>query len=131
MGTWTRDGTVRVYVATMAPEVAGRIVKFPVADNQFVHKGDLLMLIDPRDYTIAVSRAEAAVKQAEANARNAELQSQRRQKLTQLAVTIEDQQTYAANAVATQAQYQQALANLDQARVNLERTQVRSPSMAG
>ena len=93
---WTRDGTVRVYVVTMAPEVAGRIVNFPVADNQFVHKGDLLMLIDPRDYTIAVSRAEAAVKQAEANARNAELQSLRRQKLTQLAVTIEDQQTYAA-----------------------------------
>jgi RND family efflux transporter MFP subunit len=124
---WTRDGTVRVYVVTMAPEVAGRIVKFPVADNQFVHKGDLLMVIDPRDYTIAVSRAEAAVKQTEANARNAELQSQRRQKLTQLAVTVEDQQTFAANAVATQAQYQQALANLDQARVNLERTQVRSP----
>ena len=76
MGTpWTRDGTVRVYVVTMAPEVAGQIVNFPVADNQFVHKGDLLMVIDPRDYTIAVSRAEAAVKQAEANARNAELQS--------------------------------------------------------
>jgi len=111
----------------LAPEVAGQIVEFPVTDNQFVHKGDLLTVIDPRDYTIAVSRAEAAVKQAEANARNAELQSQRRQKLTQLAVTIEDQQTYATTAVATQAQYQQALANLDQARVNLERTQVRSP----
>ncbi len=128
MGTpWTRDGTVRVYVVTLAPEVAGRIVEFPVADNQFVHKGDLLMLIDPRDYTIAVSRAEAAVKQAQANSRNAEIQSQRRQKLTQLAVTIEEQQTYATTAVASQAQYQQALANLDQARVNLERTQVRSP----
>jgi multidrug resistance efflux pump len=124
---WTRDGTVRVYVVTLAPEVAGRIVEFPVADNKFVHKGDLLMVIDPRDYTIAVSRAEAAVKQTEANARNAELQSQRRQKLTQLAVTIEDQQTFAATAVATQAQYEQALANLDQARVNLERTRVRSP----
>jgi multidrug resistance efflux pump len=56
---WTRHGTVRVYVVTMAPEVAGRIVDFPVADNQFVHKGDLLMVIDPRDYRIAVSRAEA------------------------------------------------------------------------
>jgi len=124
---WTRDGTVRVYVVTMAPEVAGQIVKFPVADNQFVHKGDLLMVIDPRDYRIAVSRAEAAVKQAEANARNAAIQSQRRQKLTQLAVTVEEQQTYATTAVAAQAQYEQALANLDQARVNLERTQVRSP----
>ncbi|MGH6840964.1 MAG: HlyD family secretion protein, partial [Methylocella sp.] len=128
MGTpWTRDGTVRVYVVTMAPEVAGRIVKFPVADNQFVHKGDLLMVIDPRDYTIAVSRAEAAAKQAEANSQNAETESQRRQQLTQLAVTVEQQQIYATNAVVAQAQYQQAVANLDQARVNLQRTEVRSP----
>jgi multidrug resistance efflux pump len=124
---WTRDGTVRVYIVTMAPEVAGRIVEFPVADNQFVHKGDLLMVIDPRDYRIAVSRAEAAVTQAQANAQNAEIESQRRQKLSQVAVTVEQQQIYATNAVVAQAQYQQALANQDQARVNLERTQVRSP----
>lgn len=124
---WTRDGTVRVYVVTIAPEVAGRIVEFPIADNQFVHKGDLLMVIDPTDYKIAVSRAEAAVKQAQANERNAEIQSQRRQKLTQLAVTVEEQQTYATTAIAAEAQRQQALANLEQARVNLERTAVRSP----
>jgi multidrug resistance efflux pump len=53
---WTRDGTVRAYVVTMAPEVAGRIVKLPVADNQFVHKGDVLFEIDPADYRIALSR---------------------------------------------------------------------------
>ncbi|MBV8401738.1 MAG: biotin/lipoyl-binding protein, partial [Acetobacteraceae bacterium] len=56
---WTRDGTVRAYVVTMAPEVSGRVVELPVADNQFVHKGDLLMRIDPTDYTIAVSLASA------------------------------------------------------------------------
>src|ERR1700677_4590005 len=61
---WTRDGTVRVHVVTMAPEVSGRIVELPVADNQFVHKGDLLMAIDPTNYRIAVSLAEAAVQQA-------------------------------------------------------------------
>ncbi|MBV8111746.1 MAG: biotin/lipoyl-binding protein, partial [Hyphomicrobiales bacterium] len=44
---WTRDGTVRVYTVTMAPEVAGRIVELPVVDNQFVAKGELLMVIDP------------------------------------------------------------------------------------
>src|SRR5690242_21742797 len=43
---WTRDGTVRAYVVTMAPQVAGQIVQLPVTDNQFVHKGDLLMVID-------------------------------------------------------------------------------------
>jgi RND family efflux transporter MFP subunit len=124
---WTRDGTVRAYVVTMAPEVAGRIVELPVADNQLVHKGDLLMVIDPTNYKIAVSLNAATVQQAQANALNAERESKRRQELTDLAVTTEIKQTYAANAVVAQAQYQQAQANLDQARVNLERTQIRSP----
>ena len=56
---WTRDGTVRAYVVTMAPEVAGRIVKLPVADNQFVHKGDVLFEIDSADYRIALQQAQA------------------------------------------------------------------------
>src|ERR1700744_936652 len=63
---WTRDGQVRAYVVTLAPEVTGRVVELPVADNQFVHKGDLLMKIDPTDYRIAVSLAEAAVQRAQA-----------------------------------------------------------------
>src|SRR3984957_3715336 len=54
---WTRDGQVRAYVVTMAPEVAGRIVKLPIADNQFVHKGDVLFEIDPADYRIALQSA--------------------------------------------------------------------------
>ena len=124
---WTRDGTVRAYVVTMAPQVAGQIIELPVADNQFVHKGDLLMVIDPTNYRIAVSLADAAVQQAQANAQNAEREAQRRQELTTLAVTVEEKQTYATSAVAAQAQYQQAVANLDQARVNLQRTEIRSP----
>src|ERR1700737_1114460 len=56
---WTRDGTVRAYVVTMAPEGAGRIVKLPVADNPFVHKGDDLFEIDPDDYRIALEQAQA------------------------------------------------------------------------
>ena len=124
---WTRDGTVRAYAVTIAPEVAGRIVELPVVDNQFVHKGDLLMVIDPTDYRIAVSLAEAAVKQAQANAQNAQWEAERRRKLTDLAVTVEERQTFDATALASQAQQQQAQANLHQARVNLERTEIRSP----
>src|SRR3984893_7336999 len=71
---WTRDGTVRTYVVRMAPEVAGRIVELPVVDNQFVHKGDLLLEIEPTDYRIAVDLTEAAVQQAQANAQNIEAQ---------------------------------------------------------
>jgi multidrug resistance efflux pump len=124
---WTRDGTVRAYVVTMAPQVAGYIVELPVADNQFVHKGDLLIVIDPTDFKIAVSLAEAAVQQTQVNAQNIEREAQRRQKLSDLAETVEDRQTFASNALAAQAQTQQAQANLDQARVNLKRTEIRSP----
>lgn len=71
---WTRDATVRALVVTMAPEVAGQIVELPVVDNQYVHKGDLLMVIDPTNYTIAVSQAEAAVQQAQASVQSVEAQ---------------------------------------------------------
>lgn len=52
---WTRDATVRAYVVTMAPEVSGRIVELPVVDNKYVRKGDLLLVIDPTNFRIAVS----------------------------------------------------------------------------
>jgi multidrug resistance efflux pump len=71
---WTRDATVRAYVVTMAPEVAGRIVELPVADNRYVRKGDLLMTIDPTNYTIAANQAEAAVQQAHASIDNIDAQ---------------------------------------------------------
>jgi multidrug resistance efflux pump len=71
---WTRDATVRAYVVTMAPEVAGRIVALPIIDNQYVRQGDLLMEIDPTNYRIAVSQAEATVQQNEASVHNIDAQ---------------------------------------------------------
>jgi multidrug resistance efflux pump len=124
---WTRDGTVRAYVVTITPEVSGRIVQLPVADNQFVHKGDLLMSIDPTDYAIAVDLAQAAVTQASANAENAQREATRRANLSLLETSEEAKQTYATAAVTAAAQERQAIANLAQARVNLQRTTIRSP----
>jgi RND family efflux transporter MFP subunit len=124
---WTRDGTVRAYVMTIAPEVSGRIVELSVADNQFVHVGDTLMTIDPTDYAIAVRLGEAAVEQAEANMQNSERAARRREALPDVAVSVEQQQTYRTQAVTARAQYQRALASLDQARVNLQRTVIRAP----
>jgi hypothetical protein len=51
----------------------------------------------------------------------------RRLKLNDLAVTMEERQTYISQATTAEASYQTALANLDQARVNFGRTRVRSP----
>jgi multidrug resistance efflux pump len=123
---WTRDGTVRAYVVTVTPEVSGRIVQLPVIDNQFVRKGDLLLAIDPTDYAIAVDQALAAADQASANAQNAQREAQRRANLTLLETSQEEKQTYATNAVTAAATERQAIANLAQARVNLQRATIRS-----
>jgi multidrug resistance efflux pump len=71
---WTRNATVRAYIVTMAPEVAGRIVELHVVDNKYVRKGDLLLVIDPTNFRIAVSQSEAAVQQAQANVENIDAQ---------------------------------------------------------
>jgi multidrug resistance efflux pump len=124
---WTRDGTVRAYVIAVAPEVSGRIVELPISDNQFVHRGDVLMVIDPTDYKIAVDLAETAVDHAKPAAQDAQAQSARRQRLTDLAASDEEKQSYASKALSAQATYQQAIVNLAQARVNLGRTRIVSP----
>jgi RND family efflux transporter MFP subunit len=124
---WTRDGTVRAYVVTIAPEISGRVVELPVADNQFVRKGDRLVSIDPTDYAIAVARAQAVSDQAGATAENAEREAVRRAKLTTLEVSNEEIQTYRSSAIAARAAYRLAVADLARARADLERTTIRSP----
>jgi multidrug resistance efflux pump len=125
---WTRDGTVRAYVVTMAPEVAGRIVKLTVADNQFVHKGDVLFEIDPADYRIALEQAQA--------------QAQRDGAVLDYARTNQDRQTrLSKEGWASTQVYQQTTSTLHQsegvvaldkaaiakAQLDLSRTVIRSP----
>ncbi len=124
---WTRDGRVRAYVVTITPEVSGRIVQLPITDNQLVHKGDLLIAIDPSDYAIAVDEAEAEAGRASATAENAQREAERRAHLTTLETSVEEQQTFRSNAAAASAAQRQAVAVLARARVNLERTTIRSP----
>ncbi len=124
---WTRDGTVRAYVVTEAPEVSGRLVSLPVVADQFVHKGDLLMEIEPTDYQIAVATARANVQQAQADLENKQAEAARREQLTTLATSIEEKQTYAAAARSAEATLHHNQAALAQAEVNLQRTRIVSP----
>ena len=57
----TDDATVRANFIGVAPQVNGPIVELHVRDNQLVQAGDLLFVIDPRPYEIAVERARAAL----------------------------------------------------------------------
>jgi RND family efflux transporter MFP subunit len=124
---WTRDGTVRAYVETLAPEVSGQVTELTVRDNQFVRKGDLLMKIDPRDYQVAVDFSKAAIDQAQADYDNKKAEAARRLKLSDLEATPEEQQTYVTSANIALATIEQKRTNLRQAKINLERTEIRSP----
>src|SRR6266566_431831 len=57
----TDDATVRANFVGVAPQVSGHIVDLRVRDNQEVREGDLLFVVDPRPYEIAVARAEAGL----------------------------------------------------------------------
>lgn len=124
---WTRDGTVRAYVVTVAPQVSGRIVELPVKADQFVHKGDLLMVIEPDDYQIALATAEADVARARADLDNKQAEAQRRLHLSPLAASDEEKQSFTATADMAAAAYQQALVKLDKAKLDLRRTRIVSP----
>jgi multidrug resistance efflux pump len=124
---WTRDGRVRVQVASVAPQVSGRITELRVADNQFVHKGDVLYAIDSFDFAVSVQSNKAIVAQKAADLQVKQVQSERRQHLSSIATSAEEQQVFAGTAVQAEAAFKAAQQQLAQAEINLERTQVRSP----
>jgi RND family efflux transporter MFP subunit len=124
---WTRDGSVRVQVASVAPQVSGQITEIRVVDNQFVHQGDVLYVIDPFDFQVSLDTAKAQLRQKAADVRVKQVQAERREHLTDLATTPEEQQQYAGNATQAQAAFDAAQAQVAQAEINLKRTQVRSP----
>ncbi len=126
-GPWTRDGQVLADVINIAPEVSGRVIKLDVADNQLVHKGDVLYEIDPFDYQVALSAAQANLQQKVDDYKVKQAEAERRERLTTLSTSREEQQTYSGNADQARATYAAALSQLSQARINLERTKVHTP----
>ncbi|MEO5829547.1 MAG: HlyD family secretion protein [Rhodanobacter sp.] len=68
---WTRDGRVRAEVVRVAPDVSGLVTGVAVVDNQLVHKGDVLFVLDQARFGNAVDQAEANLNAAMASARAA------------------------------------------------------------
>jgi multidrug resistance efflux pump len=61
---YTDQATVQAYVVNIAPDVGGRVKAVNVVDNQAVKAGDVLFVIDPERYQIAVETAEAQLASA-------------------------------------------------------------------
>jgi membrane fusion protein (multidrug efflux system) len=93
----TDDAYVDGHVVQISPQVPAQVLALHVQDNQFVHKGDLLIELDPTDYQLALEQAKAQAGSAEGKLEQARAQ------------------VGAAKAAVTQ-----AAAELDAARVALE-----------
>ncbi len=124
---WTRDGRVRAETVNVATEVFGKVCEIKVAENQFVHSGDVLYVVDPEEYRLAEAKAEATLEARRQEMLIHESLAARRNHLSQQAVSKEEQQTSESSASAATAAFQEAKAQCDLAKLNLQRTVVRSP----
>jgi membrane fusion protein (multidrug efflux system) len=63
----TDDAQIEADIIPVIPRVSGYVKEVRVNDNQMVHKGDTLLIIDDRDYKISLMQAEAALGTAKSN----------------------------------------------------------------
>ncbi len=124
---WTRDGRVRADVVNIAPDVAGLVTAVMVKDNQFVRRGDSLFSIDAEHYRHALALAQAQVEESKAFLDMKTQDAARRATLDDQVISQENREDARLLAARARAQYEAALARRDQARLDLERTTVRSP----
>jgi len=71
--TETVTASGKIYPETevkIAPEVSGEIIDLPIQEGDSVHKGDLMVRINPTMYNSMVNQAEASVQQSRATASN-------------------------------------------------------------
>lgn len=61
----TDDAQIDAYISPVIPRVPGYINEIRVTDNQFVKKGDTLLILDDRDLKIKLQQAEAALMAAQ------------------------------------------------------------------
>ena len=69
----TDDAYTEGNAVSIAPKVSGYVIERRVDDNTVVHRGDLMLRIDPRDYTTARDQAQANLDLAQAQLRSAEI----------------------------------------------------------
>ncbi|MDE1180025.1 HlyD family secretion protein [Paraburkholderia sp.] len=123
---WTRDGHVRADVIQVAPDVSGLITSVNVTDNQQLKRGDVLFVIDQARYTLALRLAEANLEQRRATIDQARREYARNLKLGDLVASelLEESRAKVEQGTGLLADAQ---VQVDTARLNLQRTTVRSP----
>ncbi|SDI17063.1 efflux RND transporter periplasmic adaptor subunit [Pseudomonas panipatensis] len=127
LSPWTRDARVRADVVVIAPDVSGWVTDLPIVDNQQLKAGDLLMRIDRERYQANLNEAKAVAETRLQQYRLRQSEANRRNRLTSTAISAEDKETAQLNAAIANSQYQEALASVAQAEINLARSEMRAP----
>ena len=108
--------------------VSGFIDSIHFTDGQIVKQGDLLFVIDPRPYKLAVEQATADVERAKARLEIATLDVERAAPLARSqTLTAREFDTRKSTQREAAGQVASAEAALNQAKLNLEWTEVRAP----
>ena len=130
MRVWTDfSGRLRaVDFAEIRPEVSGRITEIRFQDGQAVKAGDVLLVIDPRPYEAAVSKAEANVASAQSALKLADSDRDRAASLIKVHAVTQQELDQAENAdrVAA-ATLASAQAELKTANVDFDHAYVKAP----
>ncbi len=108
----TDDAYIDGNAVTVAPRVSGAIVSLDIGDNQFVHKGDSLVHIDPRQYNIDLESAKATFATAQGQLAGIQFAAEIARKNFPAALAIAQAQLASANAnlVKAEADYKRQLA---------------------
>jgi membrane fusion protein, multidrug efflux system len=121
----TLDGFVN---ASIQARVQGYLTSQNYKEGTAVKKGDLLFQIDPRPFAAALAQAKAALAQAEASQRQAELALARNLDLFRTKAISEQERDNVVQAeAAAKAQVEAQHAAVDQAQLNLDYTDIKSP----
>ncbi len=120
---WTRDGRVRADVVRITPDIGGLVTEVAIHDNQAVHAGDLLFVIDRPRYSLALEQAKAQVASARATLGQAQREAQRDLALGDL-VAAESHEQNVARVATARAALAQAKTGQDAAELDLRRTRV-------
>jgi membrane fusion protein (multidrug efflux system) len=62
----TDDAQIDGHINAVSARISGNVLEIRAEDEQVVKAGDVLVRIDPRDYEVAVAKAEADLRDAEA-----------------------------------------------------------------
>ena len=120
---WTRDGHVYADVVRVTPDISGLVTEVDVRDNEIVHKGQLLFVVDRPRYEDALAQADATVTSAQATLDQARRVASRDRALGDLVAT-EAREEDDARVQTSLAALHQAVAARTTAQLNLDRTAV-------